>query len=353
MQHLVSPTGTPEAKTPFHFTRVDYRWLLNGEFEEASFSPDNGHTRQPYPIAPELGEGWLELLPLGLGMTLYRGVHRFKKRAFGHLVTVLEAEVRYDSPSFAAVVAFGSKICHAEQCPRAELIFGPGTALFRHTDWLKVVAKVDASANSEIVGLTLSDEQLGLLLGEAESASLKRTLRVDALPSVAVHRLPPRHAEQLRAAISPQTTGTLRILQAQAKAVGFLATLGTDFGSGASSWEHRTAAPARVREIHDRLSTLEGKLPSLDSLARDAGLSARQLNALFAAEYGAPIHSFITAQRLHQARAAVCDSDIPLKVLAARLGYSHVNHFITAFRRMFGYTPGSLRRGPGRNPESP
>jgi AraC-like DNA-binding protein len=32
-----------------------------------------------------------------------------------------------------------------------------------------------------------------------------------------------------------------------------------------------------------------------------------------------------------------------MKVLAERLGYSHVNNFIHAFSKRFGYSPGSLR----------
>jgi AraC-like DNA-binding protein len=33
-----------------------------------------------------------------------------------------------------------------------------------------------------------------------------------------------------------------------------------------------------------------------------------------------------------------------MKVIAERLGYSHVNHFITALKRKFGYPPGSVRK---------
>jgi AraC-like DNA-binding protein len=33
-----------------------------------------------------------------------------------------------------------------------------------------------------------------------------------------------------------------------------------------------------------------------------------------------------------------------MKALANQLGYSHVNHFITAFKRQFGYSPGTIRR---------
>lgn len=33
-----------------------------------------------------------------------------------------------------------------------------------------------------------------------------------------------------------------------------------------------------------------------------------------------------------------------LKRLAERLGYAHVNNFTIAFKRTFGYPPGSLRK---------
>lgn len=38
------------------------------------------------------------------------------------------------------------------------------------------------------------------------------------------------------------------------------------------------------------------------------------------------------------------ETGLPMKVLASRLGYSHVNNFINAFKNRFGYSPGSLRR---------
>ncbi|NTW85245.1 MAG: AraC family transcriptional regulator, partial [Holophagaceae bacterium] len=36
-----------------------------------------------------------------------------------------------------------------------------------------------------------------------------------------------------------------------------------------------------------------------------------------------------------------------MKALAANLGYSHVNNFIYAFKKKFGYPPGSVRKGLG------
>ncbi len=334
----------------FNYSSVHYRWLTDAQSEESSFQPDEGVSRQIYPIPPEMGEGWLDLLPLGIGITLYHGVHRFRPAAVGRLVTLIEAEVRYQGPSFAIQAAFGGHICHDEQSPVAELIYGPGQALFRHSERLHLVAKADGSTNSEMVGLTISDAQLGVLLGEAAAAQLLRALGVSEVPSIAVRRLAAAQSAQLRAAIAPRTTGGLRTLQAQAKALGFLAALADDLDIRDGAPPASPDRQALVQALHERLVAIEGKPPGLDELARDFGVSARRLNELFAKEYGAPIHAFVTAQRLGQAHDAVCTTDVPLKSLAARLGYSHVNHFITAFRRQFGIAPGSLRRGRGAAP---
>lgn len=96
--------------------------------------------------------------------------------------------------------------------------------------------------------------------------------------------------------------------------------------------------------LRDFLMQVEGKLPRLNELASRFGLSARALNEAFIQEYGQSIGAFINDYRLTQAHAALMQSDTPMKQLAARLGYSHVNHFITAFKRKFGYPPGSLRK---------
>jgi AraC-like DNA-binding protein len=336
----------------YNFSIARYHWLTDSGPREASFRPDDGTRRHVYPIPPEIGEGWLDLVALGLGITLYRAVHRFRPAAAGQLVTLIEAEVDYEGPNFAIQAVFGGHICHWEQSPRAELIYGPGQALVRHTERLALVAKADGSVDSEVVGLSISDAQLANLLGESEAEQLRGALGVAASPSVAIRRLPAARAALLRRVGTPDATGDLQILQAQARLLGFLAALADDLGVSDGPSSPDADRRATLRALHDRLLQLEGKLPRLDELAAEYHLSARRLNALFISEYGAPIHGFITTQRLLQAHEAVRTTDIPLKALAHRLGYSHVNHFISAFRRQFGCTPGSLRRDAPAAPEA-
>ncbi len=79
-------------------------------------------------------------------------------------------------------------------------------------------------------------------------------------------------------------------------------------------------------------------------MAVRCGMSARWLNEAFTREYGQTIFSFITGHRLNEAHAAMQEGNLPIKMISARLGYSHVNHFTIAFKKKFGYPPGSLRQ---------
>lgn len=105
------------------------------------------------------------------------------------------------------------------------------------------------------------------------------------------------------------------------------------------NWTQLPALFTRIAPV-----SLEGRLPTLNQLATEFGLSAKQLNIEFKVEFGQSIFEYVTNNRLEQVHEALLESSIPMKVLSERLGYSHVNHFITAFRRRFGYPPGSLRR---------
>lgn len=103
-------------------------------------------------------------------------------------------------------------------------------------------------------------------------------------------------------------------------------------------------AVERARSVRQQLVNTVGKLPTLKELASLYGVSTSRLNEEFSACYGLKIVPYITQYRLKEAHDAIVNTSIPLKILASRLGYSHLNHFISAFRKHFGYPPGALRR---------
>lgn len=184
---------------------------------------------------------------------------------------------------------------------------------------------------------------LASLLGENAVQGLLDRLGLGGKRPTVVRPMPVHVSMPLREAISGHVAGAARKLYAQARVLDYLVTLLAHVSSDTDLHKEH-GQRNRIRELHDYLLQLEGSLPTLSDLAEQFRLPARRLNEGFVAEFGTSVYNFMTDHRLKQAHATILASNTPLKTLAARLGYSHVNHFIAAFKRKFGYPPGCLRK---------
>jgi AraC-like DNA-binding protein len=142
--------------------------------------------------------------------------------------------------------------------------------------------------------------------------------------------------------------GSVRHLHLQSEILRYLAGL-TDYLTqvGPGSHESDRLGPKALERAHalkDFLMLAEGKAPSMDKLALQFGRSSRALNDEFSEVFGQTIFGFLTQHRLELAYSAIVATDTPLKVIAERVGYAHVNHFSAAFKKRFGHPPGALRR---------
>ena len=99
-----------------------------------------------------------------------------------------------------------------------------------------------------------------------------------------------------------------------------------------------------VDALHAELLQITADIPKLTDLAQKYNVTPSKLNQSFLNKYSQSIYSFLSNQRLEQAYQALSKTNIPMKTLAHKIGYSHVNHFITAFKKKFGVTPGSIRQ---------
>ncbi len=239
----------------------------------------------------------------------------------------------------------GRAICHQEFHPPAELILRPGHDSFRYADRISMIPLVDTSSDSVMTGISISDTALSGMMGKDMAQQLITGLGLDAPPVVKVMPIPLRVSAPLRVCMSAALMGPLKKMFAQSRALEYLCALAAHVVTQAPATLPTGRRFNRVCELHAYLMQLEGKLPTLNELAVSFGTSARCLNDEFAKEYGLPIYSFITDHRLNEAHAALLESNLPIKVLSQRLSYSHVNHFAAAFKKKFGYPPGSLRRG--------
>lgn len=266
------------------------------------------------------------------------------------MVPLMEVKLATSEPIFCAQIFLGGLCSHQEQWSNAgkecvEIVAGPGLDTFRHhSDWCAKILG-EGGLKVEMFSLVAYDSALTTLIGSDTAERLITHLGLGPEVATVVRPMPAQVSLPLRKAMAPHFFGITRKLYAQSLMLEYLANLIRQVSTDNQPVPKERHRRTRIRDLHEYLMQLEGSLPTLNDLAGQFGGSARQLNTEFAAEYGQTVYAFVTGIRLEQARQALTETKIPMKVLANRLGYSHVNHFIAAFKRKFGHTPGSVRKG--------
>lgn len=96
--------------------------------------------------------------------------------------------------------------------------------------------------------------------------------------------------------------------------------------------------------IEQYLAGLSGKSPSVADLAAACGFSERYFARLFRELTGFPVSQYIKAVQVSKAKVLLLETDLPLKEIAYRLGYSTSANFASSFRAATGATPGQFRK---------
>lgn len=106
----------------------------------------------------------------------------------------------------------------------------------------------------------------------------------------------------------------------------------------------RQLLPADFEQIEQCLSNTNGRFPTVNELAKNCGLSERYFAKLFRQQTGMTISEHLKAVRIARAKSLLLDTQLPLKEVAYRLGYSSAANFSSAFRAATGTAPGQYRR---------
>ena len=83
---------------------------------------------------------------------------------------------------------------------------------------------------------------------------------------------------------------------------------------------------------------------SLQTLAREAGISLFHFTRLFKAKLGVTPHRYVVRLRMQHAQTLLRCTDMPVAEVALQSGYAHLGHFAAAFKREAGTLPGIYRR---------
>lgn len=108
------------------------------------------------------------------------------------------------------------------------------------------------------------------------------------------------------------------------------------------SRQERHASPTLDR-VRDRLADDLAHAPSLEDLAKLAGLSRYQVLRHFAHAHGMPPHAWLRQRRVERARALIARGQ-PLADVALACGFADQSHMSRAFTQQLGFTPGAWRR---------
>ena len=105
------------------------------------------------------------------------------------------------------------------------------------------------------------------------------------------------------------------------------------------------AAKRRVLELID--ASLDARL-TVETLAREVGLSAAHFARAFKDTMGRAPHQFLLSLRLERARRLLEVPGAVLSDIAQRAGFADQSHLTRLFKREYGVTPGALLRAQQR-----
>lgn len=102
----------------------------------------------------------------------------------------------------------------------------------------------------------------------------------------------------------------------------------------------------QYRRVCERIEA-EGPAPTLAELAALCGVSIRHFVRLYRALTGESVTAHLVRSQVARAAVLLKDDSLPLKQVAARLGFAHPGSFSAAFRRATGMSPSQYRQQAG------
>ncbi|SFU28269.1 AraC-type DNA-binding protein [Polaromonas sp. YR568] len=107
--------------------------------------------------------------------------------------------------------------------------------------------------------------------------------------------------------------------------------------------ETRSTGMARMVRIRDYLRSHFDQDITVDTLAREAGLSRVHLTRAFARQFGVPPHIYLNAVRIERAQTGML-AGRGLAEVAAACGFADQSHFSRRFKGSVGLAPGAWLR---------
>lgn len=100
----------------------------------------------------------------------------------------------------------------------------------------------------------------------------------------------------------------------------------------------------RINELMAAVSASPGQHWDFGGEAEKCGITLRHWNRLFTAFSGMSPHRFVALCRLRRAKELLGEGKVPVKEIAALVGFEGASEFSRFFKKMCGMTPGEFRK---------
>ncbi|MBF0469904.1 MAG: helix-turn-helix transcriptional regulator [Gammaproteobacteria bacterium] len=334
------------------FSNLNVSWLSDeAQSPKQAIDSSIEISQFDYALPAHIGTAHATIMQTRDNISIYKAEHHYhadQSNPEHHHYPIVKGELTLDETGFFAMFSEREVVQVDKTMTPDTHRYGMGTGHFRRTHQLSIEAFHNVTQPFNFISFSLGDSMLTKLIGVELQERLYERLGLSQPPAATVVPVPYAHTQPLFEAVTNDYSGRLQELYIHGKILEFISAF-ANYYLEENRLTLQNSDRHLISELHQQLLVLEGKLPSIADLAERYGMSPKKLNTLFKQCYGQPIHSFILQRRLEEAHALIADSETPLKLIAHRLGYSHQNHFITAFKRQFGYPPGHLRnrREPG------
>ncbi len=101
----------------------------------------------------------------------------------------------------------------------------------------------------------------------------------------------------------------------------------------------------RIYQARNILATQLENPPLISELAPQVGLGESTLRRGFRELFDTTVIGYLTSLRMEQAEHYLREGKLSISEVANLVGYSHLSHFSTAFKRQFGITPSQCMAG--------
>ena len=296
-----------------------------------------------FPYSPELATGYTEHLEISDGITLIKSTHHFTNEDRPPEFALGKYQVAFSSSTFISHMVHSGCVSLFDNTKKCLHKRTPDIDMLGRYDLLDLEQALFTEEDIFLSALFISEIELFNLLGSETAENLYKNL--DLLQNCSYHeiKIPQTISNKIASCTPDHLEGNMRSLFAQSIILQYLLELNLYISSSTGFLKNLEKEDFNITALHAELLQVTADIPNLAELSKKYNVSPGKLNQAFSKKYDQSIYSFLSNQRLDQAYQALLDTDVPMKTLAHKIGYSHVNHFITAFKKKFGVTPGSIR----------